>query len=91
MELSELRREIDRVDAGLTALFQERMDLAADVAGYKRRSGLPVLDEKREAEKLEALAAACRPELAGYAVELFREVFRVSREYQEKLMEGENG
>lgn len=91
MELSELRQSIDEIDAQLVALVEQRLDVSAQIAAYKKENALPVLDAGREAAKLEKIRAACRPELAESVAALYREVFRLSRAYQEKLMEGRNG
>ena len=48
MELKEAREQIDRIDRQLTDLFVERMQVAQQVAAYKREHGLPVLDRERE-------------------------------------------
>lgn len=44
MALDELRAEIDRADRDLSAAFVRRMEIAAQIAAYKRENGLPVLD-----------------------------------------------
>ena len=63
-DLSELRIEIDEIDRKMVALFEERLSLADQVAEYKIAAGRPVLDRKREQEKLAALSqigrASCR-------------------------------
>ena len=58
MELTDLRREIDRVDSEILRLLAERMALCDRVAAYKSAHGLPILDEAREEEKLARAAAA---------------------------------
>ena len=55
MELKEYREQIDRIDAELVRLFQERMKVSAAIGQYKKENGLPVLDRSREREKLSAL------------------------------------
>ena len=52
MNLDELRLEIDKIDDQLIKLFQERMEVSAKIAEYKRENNLPVLDPKREREKI---------------------------------------
>ncbi|MBQ5535801.1 MAG: chorismate mutase, partial [Oscillospiraceae bacterium] len=52
MELKDYRAQIDRIDAELVRLFAERMELAAQIAAYKKAHGLAVLDSAREQEKL---------------------------------------
>ena len=56
MNMDELRGRIDAVDDELLRCFAERMDIAGDIARYKAEHGLPVLDERREREKLYAVS-----------------------------------
>ena len=48
MNLDELRVEIDKIDKSLVELFTKRMDVAADIAAYKKENGLTVLDATLE-------------------------------------------
>ena len=57
MELSDYRQKLDGIDSRLLALFIERMEIVAEIAAWKRKNKLPVLDERREREKREAIAA----------------------------------
>ena len=86
-DLQDCRREIDRVDRELLALFARRMDLAAEVAAYKRDRGLPVLDSAREKEKLEAIRQGSPEGLGDYAVSLFSHLMELSRAYQHQLLD----
>ena len=87
MELQDCRREIDRVDRELLALFARRMALCAEVAAYKRAHDLPVLDRSREAEKLESIRQSCPEDLGDYAVRLFEKLMELSRDYQNHLLD----
>jgi len=82
MNLDELRVKIDQLDGELLRLFEERMDIVSDVGEYKRDKGLPVLDRKREAEKLGGLRGKVRQDLEPYAHTLFSTLFRLGRSYQ---------
>ena len=53
--LQDSRNEIDKIDEEMIKLFERRMEVCKDVADYKLKMGKPVLDRKRELEKLEAL------------------------------------
>lgn len=86
-DLIKLRGEIDELDARLIELLQRRMDVAAGVARYKLGRGLPVLDAAREEQKLRDIAGRCRPELAESVTRLYREIFAVSRDYQQGLID----
>lgn len=91
MELNELRNGIDAVDEKIIELVQERMDIAARIADYKREHALPVLDAGRERSKLENIASRCRPDMEEYVVRLYKEMFAVSRAYQQSLLERSDG
>lgn len=90
-DLTALRKEIDGIDRQLVALLEQRMDVAAGVATYKRENNLPVLDAGREAEKLSAIAGLCRPETAGLIPDIFVSIMAASRGYQSSLLEREDG
>ncbi len=89
-ELIKLRSQIDGIDAQIIELFQRRMDVSAGVARYKLSRGLPVLDAAREEQKLADISAACRPELAEYVTGLYRAIFSLSRERQQRMLDAAN-
>ena len=82
MDLTQLRGRIDAIDDELIRLFCRRMDVAAQIADYKKEHGLPILVPAREAEKLLDVAEKAGPEMADYTKELYTTLFRLSREYQ---------
>ncbi|MGM9625521.1 MAG: prephenate dehydratase domain-containing protein, partial [Eubacteriales bacterium] len=86
MDLKELRSRIDDLDAQLVRLFDERMQIAADIAAYKQENNLPVADESREREKLTAVASMSDDELRDYVRMLYSYIFDISRSYQNKLL-----
>ena len=55
MDLQEIRKQLDSIDAGFVRLFEKRMKLCADVAEFKIRTGKAVYDPKREQEKIAAV------------------------------------
>lgn len=85
MDLTEYRREIDLVDAELVRLFRRRMEIAADIAKYKKQAGLPVYQPEREREKLAALEADASDEIKPYLKPLYSLLFELSRDYQKWL------
>lgn len=89
VDLAASRERIDAIDARIIELFEERMRVAADVAAYKRAKGLPVLDRAREARKVEAATQAASAEFARYMEPLFESIMEMSREYQQRLLDGE--
>ena len=91
MDLQELRRQIDQVDAGLIALLEKRFDVAASIADYKMANGLPVMDAGREEEKIAAVKAQCRPDTAELIGSLYGPIMAASRTYQARRMEERHG
>lgn len=86
--LEELRVEIDRIDQQMVQLFEERMQVVAEVMAVKKAAGLPILDASREeAVVAKNTARLSDLALAGYYERLIRQMMALSREYQAKLME----
>lgn len=86
MELTDYRKEIDAIDADLTALFNKRMAVAAEIAAYKKANGLPALDAKRERDKLRELMQNSPEALKDYTAQLYSLIFELSRSYQNRLL-----
>lgn len=84
MELNDLRLEIDKIDDELVRLFGQRMDIAAQIAAYKKENNLPILVPAREREKLQDVAEKAGPEMANYTRVLYSMLFELSRSYQSK-------
>ena len=87
MELSELRQEIDRIDAQLVQLFLERLEVTGRVGEYKLRQGLPVLDPEREKRVIASKTAltddpARKADLAA----LYENIMAISRRQQRQLI-----
>ena len=90
MELKDYRDQLDRVDDEIIKLFTERMELCAGIAGYKKENSLPVLDVRREREKLMDIAQKTKPELRDYALSLYSLIFELSRSSQNRLLGTDN-
>ena len=84
MELEELRNQIDQIDNDLVKLFTARMQLAAQVADYKKAQNLPIYVPARERAILQDVAAKAGPEMANYTRVLYSMLFELSRSYQRK-------
>ncbi len=87
MDLKDLRNEIDKIDDELVKLFVRRMEIAAQVAAYKKENNLPVFVPARESEKLVDIGEKAGPEMAGYAKSMYMRLFELSRAHQSKLIE----
>ncbi len=87
VDLDQIRKEIDRIDKQMVTLFQQRMELAGQVAASKRESGKAVYDRQRELEKLAALSALADSEFNRHSIEeLFQQIMSISRRYQYKIL-----
>ena len=85
LNLEEIRKEISAINDEMLALFVKRMELSAQVAAYKKANGLPTLDRKREEAILQKVADNTTDEFRQFALEFFRNMMDLSKEYQETL------
>ncbi|MBP3478841.1 MAG: bifunctional chorismate mutase/prephenate dehydratase [Oscillospiraceae bacterium] len=83
--MQELRGQIDEIDDRLVQLFSQRMDIAAQIAAYKKENNMPIFVPSREREKLLDVAQKAGPEMANYTRVLYSMLFELSRSYQSKL------
>ena len=86
MELNDIRAKIDAIDDELVSLFARRMDLALEVAKYKRQNGTPVLNKSREREIISRVTEQVPESLQGYTKVLFSTLCDLSRSYQNGLL-----
>ena len=87
-DLKQCRAELDALDAQLVELFEKRMQIARDVALYKLRHNINILDTSRENQVLESRAAMLEDEaLKKPLTDLFREIMRLSREEQSRCLD----
>ena len=85
LNLNEIRKEISEINDEMLALFVRRMELSAQVAAYKKANSLPTLDRKREEAILQKVADNTSDEYRQYALQLFKTMMDLSKEYQETL------
>ena len=85
LNLEEIRKEISAINDEMLALFVRRMELSAQVAEYKKANGLPTLDRKREEAILQKVADNTGDDFRQYAIQLFRTMMDLSKEYQDTL------
>ena len=86
-DLSEIRNEIDSVDAEIVALYEKRMRLAEQVAEYKIGTGKKVLDKEREKSKLDKIKTYATTEFTKCGVtELFEQIMAMSRKRQYQML-----
>ena len=85
MDLDIIRQEIDKIDDQIVQLLEERMHLVEDVVAYKKATGKPILDTKREEvifEKVKSRVSNKKYEEA--IVETFSDILKRSRNYQDR-------
>ena len=83
MDLDIIRQEIDQIDDQIVKLLEERMHLVEGVVAYKKASGKPILDTKREKVIFEKVKN--RVEDKRYQetiVATFSDILKRSRDYQ---------
>lgn len=86
-DLLESRNEIDQIDSEIVRLFERRMDVCKDVAEYKLHTGKPVLDRKRELDKIATLKEKASNRFYSHGVEeLFEQIMAMSRKMQYKML-----
>lgn len=88
-ELQKARAEIDEVDAQLAALFCRRMDAVKQVAAYKHKHGMVVLDAAREEEVVRKSSMRLgdqKEEYGAYYEDFVRYLMGISRAMQRRLI-----
>ena len=89
--LTQLREQIDAVDKQIVELFEQRMQISADVAKYKISIGKKVFDKEREQAKLASLKEMAHNDFNRHGVEeLFQQIMSMSRKLQYQLL-AQNG
>ena len=85
MDLDIIRQEIDQIDDQIVKLLEARMHLVEGVVAYKKSSGKPILDTKREEVIFEKVKN--RVEDKRYQetiVATFSDILKRSRDYQDQ-------
>jgi len=85
MDLQDLRKKIDNIDNDLIRLFEERLDIAADIARYKQQNGLPIHDPTREKQKLQDVSLKVKDENKEDISDFFSLLFKISKDRQDKI------
>lgn len=83
MDLQQIRGKLDAVDTQIVALFEQRMELAEQVAEVKKGSGRKVFDKEREMQKIAAVKGQTHNAFNAKGVEeLFQQLMAISRKLQ---------
>ena len=86
MDLMDFRAQIDDTDDKILLLFKKRMEISNQIALFKKENGIPMLDSKREREKLASIGDKAGEELRSYAYILYNILFELSRAKQGSVL-----
>ncbi len=85
-DMKKLRAQIDKIDAQILKLYEERMDVVRAIGEYKMENNLPMYDAAREDAKLDKVFADVNNKLyADGAAQLFITLMQAGREMEEEL------
>ena len=85
MSLDIIRQEIDQIDDQIVKLLEERMQLVEGVVTYKKASGKPILDTKREEVIFEKVRSrVTNKNYQETIVATFSDILKHSRDYQDQ-------
>lgn len=89
-DMAQCRRAIDSINNRLVELLCRRMELAGAIAREKELLGLPTYDPEREQlilDKVKAMADAVDQGKGESMAQIFREIMRITREYEDGIRE----
>ena len=85
--LDDVRKEIIDVDKTIAGAFEKRMELAGEVAAYKRANNLPVFDKSREKLVEERFVSSLSDgKFNPWARKLINSLMDYSKEYQKEIL-----
>ena len=86
-ELENLREKIDAIDKEMIALFEKRMDIVADIAEYKIKNNLPILNQNREDIVISKVKAIVKnKDYTDSAIDFIKDIMEISKKFQQKII-----
>ena len=86
-ELENLRERIDTIDKELIALFEERINIVNDIAEYKIKNNLPILNQNREDIVISKVKAIVKnKDYADGASDFINDIMEISKKFQQKII-----
>lgn len=82
MDISDYRKEIDRIDSEIMSLFVSRMNAVGCIGRIKKENGISVTDSCRETEILKKAISSVPEEYSEYAEKLMKSLIEISKELQ---------
>ncbi len=87
MYIEDLRKQIDKIDAKMLELFEERMQRSRDIARYKQERNLPIFDAKREKDVIDdRISQICDQRLKSSARAFFLTLMDLSKDEQRSVL-----
>ena len=83
-DLNDLRKQIDAVDRDILVGLEKRMAISRQIGVCKREHGKEILDNSREDDKLDSLKKTAGFESEQYIEDIYRAIFDVSKDHQNK-------
>lgn len=81
--IEELRQEINKIDEAMANLFNKRMEVAKDIALYKKENNLPIFDKERELQLLNKNLEYIQDDLKPLYREFLIKLMELSKLYQQ--------
>ena len=86
-ELENPREKIDTIDKEMIALFEKRMDIVADIAAYKIKNNLPILNQNREDIVISKVKAIVKnKDYTDSAIDFIKDIMEISKKFQQKII-----
>ena len=86
-ELENLRERIDTIDKELITLFEERMNVVNDIAKYKIKNNLPILNQNREDIVISKVKAIVKnKDYTDSAIDFIKDIMEISKKFQQKII-----
>lgn len=81
--IEELRLEINKIDEEMANLFNKRMEVAKNIALYKKEFNLPIFDKERELQLLNKNIEYVQDDLKPLYREFLIKLMELSKLYQQ--------
>lgn len=85
--MKDSRSKIIEIDEKLLKLFEQRFELAKNIANYKFDNNLPIYDQERENALFEKYKIEASEEFSDDVVSVFKALIETSKNIQAKVIE----
>lgn len=88
-KLDENRKVINKIDKEMAKLFEQRMIAVKEIADYKLKHALPILDNSREKEMIDSNSKFINDAtIREYYINYLKNTMELSKKYQSRLLKG---